>query len=335
MERAFAGKVLNLNNDIIAKDVLFVNNKAESNNSFFVKNYQQVVEDNKRLKSRAWGFLVYPDSCVHNWFDIFERSGAKMAISPLHDRDIHKETGEFKKPHYHILVAYLRAVSFKTIAELSLSVWGTKPIIMHNLRGAYEYLWHKNSPDKPLYEFERLRLVGGFDIDVLDRVERGGSIDDEEFKRLMLETRRIIKEKGFAHYYAFVSYLEEKGLEDLVFFTMKGEGRRATQDYLKSRREFFMDDKKRRDNHLYQAYENATQKMADYRSIAEARGEMLSKISHEVLSGGSLVSSRLIDLAQGIKNSQPESDGLGCNSNAPVVVIKPKEYGLDIPPIDF
>ena len=333
--RALAGKVLILNNDIIANDVLFVNNKAENNNSFFVKNYQQVVEDNKRLKARAWGFLVYPDSCVYNWFDIFERSGAKMAISPLHDRDIHKDTGELKKPHYHILVAYLRAVSFKNIAELSLSVWGTKPIIMHNLRGAYEYLWHKNSPDKPLYDFERLRLVGGFDIDALDRAEKGGSIDDEEFKRLMLEVRKIIKEKRFVHYYPFVSYLEEEGLEDLLFFTMKGEGRRATNDYLKSKREFLMDDKKIRDNRLYQAYDEAIRKMADYRSIAEARGEMLSEISHEVLTGGSLVSNRLIDLAQGVKYSQPKSDGLGFNSSSSLVVVKPKEYGLDIPAIDF
>lgn len=330
---ALAGKVLILNDEILANYVRSVNSKAENDGGFFVRNYQQIVEDNKKAKARAWGFLVYPDSCVSNWFDIFERSGAKMAISPLHDRDIHKETGEFKKPHYHILVAYIRAVSFKTIAELSLSVRGTKPIIMHNLRGAYEYLWHKNSPDKPLYEFERLRLVGGFDIDVLDRAERGGSIDDEEFKRLTLEVREIIREENISNFFVLVNYLEHKGLEDLLFFTMKGEGRRATQDYLKSKRDFMYDTKHIREDKMWKAYNELREKVENLKSIAEARGEMLSEISHEVLSGGSLMSSRLIDLAQGIRYSRPE---VGTGFHTSNVIIPFKEYTPeDEMPIDF
>ena len=59
-----------------------------------------------QIKKSSWGFVIYPESSPTNWRDLLIESGIACAVSPLHDMDIdNEETGELKKPHYHILLS--------------------------------------------------------------------------------------------------------------------------------------------------------------------------------------------------------------------------------------
>lgn len=50
----------------------------------------------KRFKTRAWTFIVYPDSAPDNWRDILDELHIPWVESPLHDKD-QNPTGEQKK----------------------------------------------------------------------------------------------------------------------------------------------------------------------------------------------------------------------------------------------
>ena len=47
----------------------------------------------KDKRSNKWAFLLYQESAPKNYIP--------FVLSPWHDKDINKETGEFKKSHKH------------------------------------------------------------------------------------------------------------------------------------------------------------------------------------------------------------------------------------------
>lgn len=55
----------------------------------------------KDKRSNKWGFLLYRDSCPDNYLEILEGMRIPFVLSPWHDKDVNKETGEFKKAHKH------------------------------------------------------------------------------------------------------------------------------------------------------------------------------------------------------------------------------------------
>ena len=55
----------------------------------------------KRFKTRAWTFIVYPDSAPDDWRDILDDLHIPWCESPLHDKD-QNPTGEQKKAHWHV-----------------------------------------------------------------------------------------------------------------------------------------------------------------------------------------------------------------------------------------
>ena len=55
----------------------------------------------KDKRSNKWAFLIYQESTPENYLDILEEMHIPFVLSPWHDKDINKETGEFKKAHKH------------------------------------------------------------------------------------------------------------------------------------------------------------------------------------------------------------------------------------------
>lgn len=51
----------------------------------------------KEKRSNKWAFLLYQESAPDNYLDILEDMHIPFVLSPWHDKDINKETGEFKK----------------------------------------------------------------------------------------------------------------------------------------------------------------------------------------------------------------------------------------------
>lgn len=56
----------------------------------------------KEKRSNKWAFLLYQDSIPENYLYILEELHIPFVLSPWHDKDINKETGEFKKSHKHV-----------------------------------------------------------------------------------------------------------------------------------------------------------------------------------------------------------------------------------------
>lgn len=116
-------------------------------------------------KHRYWWFVLYPESSVKDWRYKITMRGLPFAISPLHEYDVDSE-GELKKPHHHVLLCYTSGgTTFNNVKSLSVDELGaTIPKPVDNVRGAYEYLIHKNHPDKFQYSEEDIECCNGFDI---------------------------------------------------------------------------------------------------------------------------------------------------------------------------
>ena len=121
----------------------------------------------KEVKKRNWSFLLYPESAPADWQRKLEELHLPIAISPLHDRDLN-EDGTPKKPHYHVIVCFPGPTTYNNVVErITDPANAPRPFPVESMRSMYEYLWHKNEDhnEKPLYEAEQVKRLGGFRID--------------------------------------------------------------------------------------------------------------------------------------------------------------------------
>lgn len=116
-------------------------------------------------KTRTWTLILYPESLPENWQSIIESSGVKATLSPLHDKDINEVDSEFKKEHYHLLVYWDNPTTEKNVINLlSNPLNAPKPERIISVKGAYEYLIHKNNPEKHQYSDKDRKHFNGFNI---------------------------------------------------------------------------------------------------------------------------------------------------------------------------
>lgn len=116
------------------------------------------------VKKRNWQFVLYPDSAPENWREKLELYGVPCAVSPIHDMDVNKD-GEVKKAHYHIILTYKHPTTLNNVKAFVEALTTTKyaePI--QDILGAFEYLWHKNDPEKAQYKQEDVITYNGFKI---------------------------------------------------------------------------------------------------------------------------------------------------------------------------
>ncbi len=55
----------------------------------------------KEQRSTKWTFLFYEESAPEDYLNILEELHIPFILSPWHDKDINRQTGEFKKSHKH------------------------------------------------------------------------------------------------------------------------------------------------------------------------------------------------------------------------------------------
>ncbi len=175
----------------------------------------------KNLKSKYWRLELYPTkeqlereglakdydgsagygTLPDNWLEILEQTCLPIAISPLHDKDT-KPDGSVKKPHYHIVINYpssnttLKAVKERIADELNAPA----PFIADNPKGAYEYLWHKNSPEKFQYDEAGVIHLGGYRV----------PLTSDEVRLLKGELQDFIIENGIFEYNNFLDAVKSQ-----------------------------------------------------------------------------------------------------------------------------
>ena len=86
------------------------------------------------------------------------------AISPLHDEDIN-ETGEKKKAHRHLLLAFHTVKSHAQIKEIAMRLGSAPPKPCLSTRGMVRYFLHMDNPEKAQYKRENIEYGGGFDLE--------------------------------------------------------------------------------------------------------------------------------------------------------------------------
>ena len=113
------------------------------------------------LKTRNWVGVAYPESLPENWLDLLKDLHIQAFVSPLHDKD-KDETGELKKPHYHIMLMYDNTTTFDN-AKSDFESFGVTTLIkaVRSKKGMARYLCHMDDKDKYRYSEDDVLSLSG------------------------------------------------------------------------------------------------------------------------------------------------------------------------------
>ena len=138
------------------------------------------TDNDEKQKIRNFAVIVYPDSKFLNpkWRENLERLGHKAIISPIHDKDLYEsdvigdngdikhKKGDLKKPHYHVCVFRTNATTLKSCKKTMQANIDSSIDWIEILRGtpnaSYDYMSHKNAPEKHQYKQDEVVCLNGF-----------------------------------------------------------------------------------------------------------------------------------------------------------------------------
>lgn len=125
----------------------------------------------KYIKSRYWACVGYPESLPVDWIEKLRETGLRIAISPLHDKDLNA-TGEEKKSHYHLIFWYDGPTTYESVLSLCQGFNMTIPIKLESIRGMYRYHVHLDNPEKYQYYDRDRILLNGFDANAVNELTK-------------------------------------------------------------------------------------------------------------------------------------------------------------------
>ncbi len=158
-------------------------------------------------RSYNWGTLLYPESCIYNLEKALDELQISCALSPLHDQDICEDTGEPKKPHYHLLLHYSSLKSRRQFVEDVKHLGAVGAENIRSLGASVRYLAHMDSPDKAKYSPDDIKAFNGFNIEKY--INSNGLDIDEGFSRLV----RLALEHDITDYSQLVTYCLDCDME--------------------------------------------------------------------------------------------------------------------------
>lgn len=166
-----------------------------------------MAEKKSTQKKRNWAFVLYPESAPEDWVEQLSQTGLQCVISPLHDKDVNP-TGEIKKAHYHVILAYSGPTTYNVVKTLSVDVLnGTIPQALEQIRGYYRYLTHKDNPEKYQYLDSDILTLNGFNIS--DFIE----ITKSEIIAYKKSLQALIRELNIFEYSDFMDILDDNGMD--------------------------------------------------------------------------------------------------------------------------
>ena len=185
----------------------------------------------KDKRSNKWAFLLYQESAPKNYLDILEEMHIPFVLSPWHDKDINKETGEFKKAHKHGVLFFESLKSYTQVSELLTEKLNTPSHveIVMSPKGMYDYFIHAENPDKTLYNIDEIESGCGFELDQFLIIN-----NNDQFLSTVID---IIEEHNFTEFNNLVRYarVENPSLLNLIidktyFFAKYLDSRRHTSN---------------------------------------------------------------------------------------------------------
>lgn len=166
----------------------------------------------KDKRSNKWAFLIYQESAPKNYLDILEEMHIPFVLSPWHDKDINKETGEFKKAHKHGVLFFESLKSYTQVSELLTEKLHTPSHVevVMSPKGMYDYFIHAENPDKTLYNMDEIESGCGFELEQFLITN-----NNEEYLSTVID---IIEEHNFTEFNNLVRYarVENSSLLNLI-----------------------------------------------------------------------------------------------------------------------
>lgn len=121
----------------------------------------------KEQRSNKWTFLIYEESAPENYLDVLEDIHVPFVLSPWHNKDVNKETGEVKKSHKHGAFYFSSLKSYSQVSELIKDKLNgpahVEPVM--SPKGMYDYFVHADNPDKTPYDINDIESGCGFELD--------------------------------------------------------------------------------------------------------------------------------------------------------------------------
>ena len=154
----------------------------------------------KEKRSSKWTFLIYQDSSPENYLEVLESMHVPFILSPWHDKDVNKETGEFKKAHKHGALYFESLKSYSQVSDMlteKLNAPSHVEVVM-SPKGLYDYFIHAENPEKTLYNIEDIETGCGFDLEKF-LIEN----NSDNFYSLVID---IIEECNFTEFNNLVHY---------------------------------------------------------------------------------------------------------------------------------
>lgn len=147
----------------------------------FLKAKRKRVKEMDNARHYIWDILTY--ATPNEFIEVLEELGNKYAYI-YHNKD-KNEDGSEKEPHTHILLSLVQSKTFAALKAYfeRCSSQNTRliPITRSYIVDRYEYLTHKNNPEK--YQYKDEEIVSN-DIEYYKKqVSRGfiGTDENEEF----------------------------------------------------------------------------------------------------------------------------------------------------------
>ena len=151
-------------------------------------------------RSNKWAFLLYKESAPENYLDILEEMQVTYILSPWHDKDVDKKTGELLKAHKHGALFFDSLKSYTQVSELLTENLNTpkRVQIVLSPKGMLDYFTHAQNPDKTPYNAEDIESGAGFDLDQF--------LVEQQSGRFINEVIDLINDYNFTEFQDLVIY---------------------------------------------------------------------------------------------------------------------------------
>lgn len=189
----------------------------------------------KEQRSNKWAFLFYRESAPENYLEILEDLHIPFILSPWHDKDINRKTGELKKAHKHGAFFFDSLKIYSQVSELIKDKLKgpahVEPIM--SPKGMYDYFVHAENPEKSQYDIKDIETGCGFE---LDKFLINNNNDD--FLSTIID---VIDKKNFTEFNHLVRYAREENsallrliVDKTYFFAKYLDSRRYSTDKCKT-----------------------------------------------------------------------------------------------------
>ena len=170
--------------------------------------------ENQKPKGTQFTFLLYPENLPADWETRLRELDIPMAISPLHDKDIDKKMGGFKKPHYHGIAMYKNPITRDGMTKRlnrALAHDGCKncvpqvQFLVKGVKSTFLYLTHESESaieeGKHVYDSSDIKLLNNFDI------SRYVVLDASEKEELLRDLLTLIYKYRLVNMFQLLDYL--------------------------------------------------------------------------------------------------------------------------------